>query len=156
MWGVDGSSWYIDSCWRNLWERGYMKKHLDSIHRYEAEHMYKQSFPHPKKQNISSAPCVVTLKHNSYAHHHAKASLSTTVWKECYFLDTLLSSGSSLCQGTTYNYVYMKEIEEGQETKHDRTIGELSSSKGSQGSHEQISSKKMLKGYSTPKLKCCH
>lgn len=35
--------------------------------------------PTPQKQEVSSAPCVVTLKHNSYSHHHAKASLSTTI-----------------------------------------------------------------------------
>ncbi len=43
--------------------------------------------------------------------------------------------------------------EGGQETKHDRINGELSSSKGSQGSHEQVSSKETLKGILHPKMK---
>lgn len=42
--------------------------------------------------------------------------------------------------------------EGGQETKHDRMNGELNSSKGSEGSHEQVGSKETLKLNVTPEL----
>jgi len=61
------------------------------------------------------------------------------------FSDRLLSSGSFLCQAR-------KERVDGQETKYDRTNGELLSSKGSQGSHEHVGSKETLQFSVIPKL----
>lgn len=103
------------------------ERHLDFLCCYKPNiSRHNPSHP-PKSGGFYSSVCHHNdaLKHNTYSHHHSKASMSTTICEECHFQTGFCLQGHFCVRIPLTTLCAWKKREGGQETKHKRTNGEL-------------------------------